>query len=78
MQSITSSARPLLAVCSGQRRDHPCEQAQAYANAAHKQGVMVTVLAQDLDHAGVNRELGLPGAYTDAVDAFLKSIGAGR
>jgi acetyl esterase/lipase len=76
LQSITSSARPLLAVCSSQRRDRPCDQAQAYADAAAKQGIRVRVLPQDLDHAGVNRELGLPGAYTDAVDEFLKSVGA--
>ncbi len=78
LQSITSAARPLLAVCSSQRRDQPCDQAQAYAAAAAKQGVRVSVLPQDLDHAGVNRELGLPGAYTDAVDAFLRSLGAGH
>ena len=78
LQSITSAARPLLAVCSSQRRDHPCEQAQAYAAQASKWGIRVRVLPQDLDHAGVNRELGLPGAYTDAVDAFLQSLGANR
>jgi acetyl esterase/lipase len=78
LQAITSAARPLLAVCSSQRRDHPCEQAEAYAAAATRRGIRVSVLPQDLDHAGVNRELGLPGAYTDAVDAFLQSIGAGR
>lgn len=78
LQSITSLARPLLAVCSSQRRDRPCEQAQAYAEVAMKQGIRVRVLPQDRDHGAINRELGLPGAYTEAVDEFLQSLGARR
>jgi arylformamidase len=29
------------------------------------------VLPQPLTHAEINRTLGLPGAYTDAVDGFI-------
>lgn len=77
LQSITSAARPLFAVCSSQRRDHPCDQAEAYAERARALGIAVQVLPQDLDHGDINRKLGLPGSYTEAVDAFLRSIGAG-
>jgi hypothetical protein len=31
------------------------------------------VLPQDRSHEQINEQLGLPGAYTDAVDAFLDS-----
>lgn len=29
----------------------------------------------DKAHAQTNRELGRPGAYTDAVEAFMRSLG---
>jgi hypothetical protein len=34
------------------------------------------VLPEDLSHAQINAELGLPGGYTAAVDAFVRSVGA--
>jgi hypothetical protein len=35
----------------------------------------VQVLPVDLDHRALNEQLGEPGAYTAAVDAFLKTVG---
>jgi hypothetical protein len=34
------------------------------------------VLPEDLSHGDINGTLGQPGAYTDRVDAFLRSVGA--
>jgi arylformamidase len=33
------------------------------------------VLPADLSHGEINSELGLPSAYTERVDAFLRGIG---
>lgn len=62
---------PALLVCSSQRRES-CPVAQAYAAKAGALGNMVEVLPQDMTHAEINANLGTPGAYTDAVDVFLK------
>jgi hypothetical protein len=68
----------MLLVCSSQRRDRPCDTARDFAATAARLGTDVRVLPQDLDHAGVNAELGRPGAYTAAVNAFLAQVGAAR
>lgn len=65
---------PLLAVCSTKRRDLPCEQAQAYVAAAHALGTRAELLPQALSHGAVNDDLGEPGAYTEAVEAFMASL----
>lgn len=63
---------PWLAVCSTLRGD-ACPQAQAFAAKAAALGGKVSVLPVALSHADLNDLLGAPGAYTDAVDAFLRS-----
>lgn len=75
-QRLTAAAIPLLAVCSSTRRDRPCVQAEGYAAQSRALGVMAAVLPLPLDHAGINRELGRPGTFTSAVDAFLAQVGA--
>jgi acetyl esterase/lipase len=65
---------PMLAVCSSQRMDS-CPQAQAFAARAKQFGGRVEVLPVDLSHPQINAYLGTTGAYTNAVDAFLKSLG---
>ncbi len=72
---LRQSAPPLLAVCSS-RRAIACDQAYRLAAQAQALGMRADVLPQDLNHLGTNEQLGLPGAYTDAVDAFLQSVGA--
>ena len=32
------------------------------------------LMEQDLSHMAINRELGLPGAYTEQVDAFIERV----
>ncbi len=73
---LTAAAPPLLLVCSTRRRDDPCGTAREFATKAGALSVKATVLPQDLTHAEVNRNLGLPGPYTDAVDAFLRGLAA--
>lgn len=68
---LGAKAVPLLAVCSTQRRDRPCDQAGAYAERSRALGVAAEVSGQDLNHAQINRDLGLPGAYTAQVERFM-------
>jgi acetyl esterase/lipase len=69
----TSPMPPLLAVCSARRSDS-CPQATAYAAKATSLGARATVLPVDLSHRDVNEQLGVPGAYTDAVQVFIDSL----
>jgi acetyl esterase/lipase len=74
LHRLAPGAAPLLAVCSTTRRDDPCAQADAFAARASTRGVRVQVLGQARSHAEINRTLGVPGAYTQAVDRFLASL----
>lgn len=64
---------PFLLVCSTQRATS-CRQADAFAAQARKLGGRVTQRPEDLSHGDINGLLGAPGAYTDAVDAFLDTL----
>lgn len=64
---------PILAVCSS-RRDDSTKQAKQFAAHAKQLGSPVTVQAEDLTHAEINKKLGESGAYTDAVEAFLRTL----
>lgn len=68
---------PVLAVCSS-RRGGSFRQATAFAARAAGFGGRVEVLPVDLSHAELNEQLGLPGAYTDAVEDFLHRAGVPR
>lgn len=70
---LTNIAPPLLAVCSSQR-DDSCPQARQFMAQAASLGVQVRMLEQDLSHQAINEELGRPGAYTDAVEAYMASL----
>lgn len=69
-----SPTAPMLCVCSSRRADS-CQQAQTFADAARRAGSRVEVLALDLSHVELNDLLGTRGDYTDAVGAFIRSIG---
>lgn len=75
-QRLTAAATPMLLVCSSERRDASCDQATAMAASAHALGRRAEVLPQALSHRDINADLGLPGVYTDAVDAFLAGLDA--
>jgi hypothetical protein len=71
---LTAGAKPIMAVCSSTRPDKPCAQAHEFADKAAPLGIKVTVLEQPKSHRQINQELGLSGAYTDAVEAFMATL----
>lgn len=71
---LMHSTPPVLAVCSSRRADS-CAQAQAYVDKARALGTRARLLPQNLSHGDINAVLGTPGAYTEAVDGFLHSLG---
>ena len=72
--ALAAGAPPMLLVCSTQRRDGSCAQARQFAARIAATGGRAEVASEDLSHAQINSELGLPGAYTAAVDAFVRSL----
>ena len=74
-QQLAPHRPPLLAVCSTQRT-RSCEQSAAFVDAARRSGTRASLLREDLSHMELNRTLGEPGAYTDAVERFLASLDA--
>lgn len=71
---INAQTMPSLLVCPGQVRDG-CAQAEKYQTKSQRLGNIVQILPAEKDHAQINTDLGASGAYTDAVDAFLKQVG---
>ena len=67
---LQSRLPPLLLVSSAQR-PASVVQAARFAERARALGGTAEQFEVDLGHAEINRTLGLPGALTDAVDAFL-------
>ncbi len=72
IDNVAPDATPMLLVCSTQRPDQPCAQSRTFA--ARMPPGSAAVLEQDLNHAQVNAQLGLPGGYTDAVESWLAGI----
>lgn len=68
---LARDAVPMLFVCSSRRRD-ACPQGRAMVEKAKSLGVAMEVMPEDLSHGEVNRALGLPSDYTDAVDKFAR------
>jgi arylformamidase len=71
---LNGTPGPLLLVCSS-KRDDSCTQAQRFAAKVSATGAKVSVLPMALNHGQINGQLGLPGAYTEQVEAFMKSLG---
>jgi arylformamidase len=74
IHQLVAGAMPILAVCSSTRPDKPCLQAHNFADKAASLGIRASVLEQALTHKQINQNLGLQGAYTDAVEAFMGSL----
>jgi acetyl esterase/lipase len=68
---LGANAVPLLAVCSTERIDRPCDDARVYVERAEALGLVAATLPQALDHGQINRELGLPSVYTAKVEQFM-------
>lgn len=65
---------PALLVCSTLRATS-CGQARAYADRARGLGGHVDVMAVDLRHGQIDREVGLPSRLTRAIARFIASAG---
>ena len=66
----------MLIVCSSERRfpASPCDEGRKLAQKAAQLGVRMDVLSEPMSHAKINRELGAPSAYTEAVAGFIRSL----
>lgn len=73
MDQWTPTAVTMMLVCSTQRRDAPCDAAKSFQAIAMKAGIEMPVLPQNLNHGEINKTLGLPGQYTEAIDGFIKA-----
>lgn len=73
MDQWTPKAVPMMLVCSTLRPDDPCDDARRFQAKAKAGGRDMPVRPQNLSHADINRTLGLPGAYTNQVDAFISN-----
>lgn len=71
---LSAGASPWLGVCSTQRKDDPCAQARAYADKSRGLGIRAEVLPQAKNHGAINKTLGEPGAYTEAVERFMATL----
>lgn len=65
---------PLLLVHAARREDAR-DQNQRMAQAVQQAGGRAVLQAVALSHSDINSELGRPGPYTDAVEAFMASVG---
>jgi arylformamidase len=65
---------PMLAVCR-ERGHESCPANRAFALKAEKLGGHVDVLPMTLTHGEINMQLGLPGAYTERMEAFMRDLG---
>lgn len=74
MHQLQARTAPLLAVCAA-ARVIACAENRAFAEKARGYGGRAEVLPKPLDHAQINRLLGLDAAYTRDIDAFLRSAG---
>lgn len=75
LHRLSARSLPVLAVCSTRRPDAPCDQAQSFVTRARNAGARLSELrGEALGHAEINGELGLPGAYTEAVEAFMARL----
>jgi arylformamidase len=72
--TLAPGTPPMLLVCSTQRRDGSCAQAKQFAARVASISGRAELLPQDLSHAQIDAELGQPGAYTAAVDTFIRSL----
>lgn len=64
---------PLLIVCSN-LRELSCPQADAFERKASPLGHQITIWHQAKTHMDIDRQLGLPGVYTDSVALWINSI----
>jgi acetyl esterase/lipase len=70
---LTRDGPPWLGVCNSMRPES-CDPNARYAEKARALGLRAEILGEKLRHSEINRELGQPGPYTDAVEGFMASL----
>lgn len=75
LQRLNGRPVPMLLVCSTLRAES-CAAARSFAERAQALGGRIVVREEPLPHARIDADLGLPGDYTDAVEAFMASLDA--
>ena len=65
---------PFLAICSTQRKDGACSQAEQFVKKATSLSMQANVLKVDLSHREANANLGKDSTYTKAVESFLATL----
>lgn len=73
---LTKASPPWLGVCSSNRATS-CGANKIYAAKSRDLGLRAETLGEPLSHGEINADLGKPGAYTDAVEAFMASLDPG-
>jgi len=71
---LAPGVAPMLLVCSIRRPDDSCGQSRAFVERVAAVGGRAALLPEDLSHMQIDATLGLPGAYTEAVDDFIRSL----
>lgn len=67
-----------LAVCSKNRAEMPCPQAQRFVEKGNSLGMSAQLAPFALSHSQINQDLGRPSAYTDLVDQTIAQWQAQR
>lgn len=75
---LSRAPQPLLLVAgiTGGEETERYENVLSFSAKVTRLGGLAQILPEDLSHGDCNGNLGLPGPYTDAVDAFLRSLRA--
>lgn len=71
---LNARTSPMMLVCSSPR-DNSCANAKRYMDRALSFKTRIELLPVELSHREINVNLGKRGAYTDAVESFLQSLG---
>jgi hypothetical protein len=71
---LTGPTQPILGICR-QRSLESCPQNRALARKVTELGGKMDVQPEAMTHGEINSELGLPGAYTERVEAFMRQLG---
>ena len=74
MWVLTTDAKPILLVCSSERRDEPCRPTVQFVTKARSMGLRAELLPRAKSHGEINEDPGQPSSYTDAVEAFMASL----
>lgn len=71
---LTGQPAPMLLICSSRRSDS-CPAADEFAKKMATLLAQASVLPEPMSHGEINAKLGEAGAYTEAVERFLQSLG---